>query len=101
MRKHDIEDMTDDELERDRRDLAASLALIRPDSPLCVTILTQLGDIEDEQAERAKPHLRLCSCGFATNGADWMDGHLSERPDHRELKAEPMSEAWTSARSTC
>ena len=23
-----------------------------------------------------------CSCGFATDDADWFDGHLKERPGH-------------------
>ena len=39
--------------------------------------------------------LRLCSCGFATNDAEWMDGHLSEHPAHQERHAEPMSPAWS------
>jgi hypothetical protein len=24
----------------------------------------------------------LCSCGFATDDADWFDGHLDEHPAH-------------------
>jgi hypothetical protein len=24
----------------------------------------------------------LCSCGFATDDADWFDGHLDEHPGH-------------------
>ena len=24
----------------------------------------------------------LCSCGFATDDADWFDGHVDEHPGH-------------------
>jgi hypothetical protein len=24
----------------------------------------------------------LCSCGFATDDADWLDGHLDQYPGH-------------------
>jgi hypothetical protein len=28
--------------------------------------------------------IRLCSCGFATDDADWFTGHLFEDPGHCE-----------------
>lgn len=28
--------------------------------------------------------IRLCSCGFGTDGADWLDGHLDDHPGHYE-----------------
>jgi hypothetical protein len=29
--------------------------------------------------------IRLCSCGFATDDDDWLDDHLIEHPEHREM----------------
>lgn len=28
----------------------------------------------------------LCSCGFATDDADWFDGHLDEHPGHSQRR---------------
>jgi hypothetical protein len=95
MREHDVSIMTAVELDRARRDLEASLALARPGSPIRATIGSQLTAIDDEEAKRQQSRLRLCGCGFATNDAEWMDGHLFEHPSHQERRAEPMSEAWT------
>jgi hypothetical protein len=52
MREHDVTALTAGELERARRDLAASLALIRPDSPVRVPILAQMSAIDTALAER-------------------------------------------------
>jgi hypothetical protein len=26
----------------------------------------------------------LCSCGFGTDDAEWLDGHLFQHPDHEQ-----------------
>jgi hypothetical protein len=53
MRDHDVTALTAGELERARRDLTASLALARPDSPARVPILAHLSAINTELAGRA------------------------------------------------
>jgi len=50
MRDHDMTALTGRELEQARRDLAASLALARPDSPVRVPILAQMTAIDAELA---------------------------------------------------
>ena len=55
MRDHDVTALT--ELERARRELAASLALVRPDSPARVPILAHLSAIDTELAGRAAGRL--------------------------------------------
>jgi hypothetical protein len=45
-RDHDVSEMTAAELERARRELAASLALTRPDSPARAPILARLSAID-------------------------------------------------------
>ncbi len=82
MREHDVSRLTAGELERTRRELAASLALARSGSPIRVPIEARLTAIDAELSGRAA--LRVCCCGFATNDGIWLDGHLSERPAHRE-----------------
>ena len=52
MRDHDVSRLTASELERARRELAASLALARPDSPSRVPILAHLTAIDSELAQR-------------------------------------------------
>ena len=52
MRDHDVSALTAGELERARRDLTASLALARPDSPARVPILAHLSAIDAELAVR-------------------------------------------------
>lgn len=52
-RPHDVSDLTAPELERARRELTASLALVRPGSPARVPILAQMRAIEAELAGRA------------------------------------------------
>jgi cell division FtsZ-interacting protein ZapD len=51
-RRHDVRALTASELERARRGLQASLALIRPDSPTRESILAQLKAVDAELAER-------------------------------------------------
>jgi hypothetical protein len=48
----DVSGLTSVELERTRRDLAASLALARPDSPARVPILAHMTVIDTELAGR-------------------------------------------------
>ena len=33
----------------------------------------------------------LCSCGFATDDPDWLDGHLFELPGHEEVTRLPAA----------
>ena len=54
MRDHDVTALTARELERARRELQASLALIRPGSPVSVPILAHLRAIDTELAERER-----------------------------------------------
>jgi hypothetical protein len=28
----------------------------------------------------------LCSCGFATDNPDWLDGHMDEHPGHHQQR---------------
>ncbi len=53
IRPHDASGLTAGELERARRELRASLALARPDSPVRVPILAHLSAIDAELAARA------------------------------------------------
>ena len=52
MREHDVSALAARELERARRELAASLALIRPGSPARVPILATMNAIDTELARR-------------------------------------------------
>jgi hypothetical protein len=81
MRNHDAAGLTDAELDRARRELAASLALARPDSPIRVPVLSHMSAIDTELTCR---DIRMCSCGLATDDAAMMDGHLFEYPVHEE-----------------
>jgi hypothetical protein len=53
MRSHDVRHLTASELERARRELAASLALTRPGSPVRVPTEAYLSAIDAELAERS------------------------------------------------
>ncbi|MGH3230731.1 MAG: hypothetical protein ACRDOA_19510 [Streptosporangiaceae bacterium] len=53
MREYDMTALTGHELEIARRELAASLALARPDSAVRGPILARLSAIDGELAERA------------------------------------------------
>jgi serine/threonine-protein kinase RsbW len=54
-RPHDVSALTPHELEQARRELAASLALARPGSPLQVPILARLAAIDTELAAHSEP----------------------------------------------
>jgi hypothetical protein len=81
MRDHDMTALSAAELASARRELAASLALSYPDSPIRVPIAARLAAIDAELAGRG---VRVCSCGFATDDGHWLDGHLFEHPSHHE-----------------
>jgi len=53
MRDHDVAGLTAGELERAKRELRASLALARPDSPARVPIPAQISAVDTELARRA------------------------------------------------
>ena len=75
-REHDVSSLSDSELQRARRDLAASLALARPDSPIRAPILAHMDAIDTERAERertASAMLRTCSCGLASDDDAFFD----------------------------
>ncbi len=55
-RPRDVSGLTAGELERTRRELAANLALIRPDSPARAPILAHIGAIDTELARRTGQH---------------------------------------------
>jgi hypothetical protein len=52
-RPHDVRGLTTNALERTKRELRASLALVRPDSPARMPILAHLSAVVTELAERA------------------------------------------------
>jgi hypothetical protein len=54
-RAPDVSSLTPGELERTRRELAASLALLRPGSPARAPILAHINAIDHELAARATP----------------------------------------------
>jgi hypothetical protein len=81
MRNHNVSGLSDAELDHARRELAASLALARPDSPIRVPILSHMSAIDIELTCR---RIRMCGCGLATDDAAMMDGHLFEYPGHEE-----------------
>ena len=53
MRSHDVRSLTTPELDRARRELAASLALTRPGSPVRVPAEARISAIDAELAERS------------------------------------------------
>jgi len=67
-RAHDVSGLTAAQLERTRRELRASLALVRPGSAACVPILAHLSAIDTELAGR--------SAGY---GASWKPPSLCAR----------------------
>jgi hypothetical protein len=89
MRDHVASGLTGRELERARRELAASLGLSRPGSLVRVPIQAQLSAIDAELAGRTRDDPAVsavgrCSCGFATSNYQWMTCHLIEHPGHHE-----------------
>lgn len=81
-RAHDASGLTVGELERARRELEASLALARPGSVTSVPIMAQIRAIDAELA-RQRPTIKLCSCGFGTDDAEWL-ACLAEHAGHHD-----------------
>lgn len=57
MREHDVSRLTAAELERAKRELQASLGLVRPDSPARVPIVAQMTAIDAQLGEQASSRL--------------------------------------------
>jgi hypothetical protein len=64
MREHDLTALTAAELEAGRRELAASLALARPGSPVRAPVQARMAAIDTELAGRGAAR-RACSPGSA------------------------------------
>lgn len=70
-----------------QRELAAAIALARQDAPAATVAAVQLGAVEAELAARgetSKTGIRLCSCGFGSDGCLRFEAHLTNNPDHSE-----------------
>lgn len=84
-REPDVGHMPRAELERSRRELAASLTLSQPGA-LAVVTAAWLGAIERELTARQGGHsstgVLLCSCGYGTDNPIRFDAHLGNNPDH-------------------
>ena len=93
MRDHAVSDLTARELERARRDLAANLALVRPDSPARVPILAHISAIDTELAQRTagRPE-QLPDAGHPRVRRD----HMASLPLPRTLPGSPASCTTTS-----
>jgi hypothetical protein len=86
--------MDDTELQRARRELAASMALSRSGTVSAGLAAVQLSAVEAEIAERdraarriAGQHatgIRLCSCGFGSDSDIRFSTHLRNNRSHRE-----------------
>jgi hypothetical protein len=55
VRDHDVTKLTAAELQRARRELAASLALARPGSPVRAPILARIGAIDADAGQTQRP----------------------------------------------
>jgi hypothetical protein len=87
MHDHVASGLTYRELERARRELAASLSW--PGSLVRAPIQAQLRAIDAELAGRTRDDpaasaVGRCSCGFATSNYQWMTCHLIQHPGHHE-----------------
>lgn len=84
-REPDVGRVPLDQLERSRRELAASLALTQPGALSAVTA-AQLGAVEREltarQGEHSPAGVLLCSCGYGADNPIRLDAHLAGNPDH-------------------
>jgi len=81
MRAHDVSVLSAQALSDACRELAVSVSLSHPNSPLQLPLARQLAAVDAEIVGR---NLRICGCGMATSDDEWMDGHLFEEPDHEE-----------------
>lgn len=67
-RVHDVSGLTSGDLERARRELTASLALVRPGSPVRVPILAQMSAIDTEPPSPSKRPQHRRQAGFVSAG---------------------------------
>jgi len=84
MRDYSVRGLSAGELERARRELAASLALSRSGALSAVTA-GQLGAVEAELAARkdeSPTGILFCGCGYGTDNPVRFDAHLGNNPDH-------------------
>ena len=81
-RVHDVSALSAAELERARRELAASLALARPGSPVRVPIKASLSAVDAELATQTAG-IRFCSCGYGADNPIRFAAHLENNPAHR------------------
>ena len=89
-RPHDVSGLTAGELERTRRELAASLAQL---SAIDAELTTRTTDGTTARRSSGSA-IRLCSCGFASSDGAWFDGHLFNHPGHDERnqpRSSPLS----------
>lgn len=99
-RPHDVSHLTGPELERARRELTASLAVVRPGSPARVPILARLSAIDTELAARtalrgpgATPPasgILPCSCGLGTSDRDGSMATCFQHPGHYQRPVSPL-----------
>lgn len=82
VREYSVQGIPADDLQRTRRELAVSLALSRPGSPVRVPIAAQMSAIDDELAERTGT--RVCSCGYGADNPVRFGAHLENNPGHQE-----------------
>ena len=96
MREHDVTALTAAELEAARRELAASLALARPGSPVCAPIRAHLAAIDAELAGRATAArvTRLPPCPASTGGPG-----LRKTPRHASCRGVTMPGSFRFRRS--
>jgi hypothetical protein len=73
--------MSATELSDARREIAVSVSLSRPDSPVRIPLQAQMLAVDAEIVSR---RLKICSCGMATDNAEMIGGHLFEEPSHYE-----------------
>ena len=83
MRDHDVRTLAASELERTRRDLAASLALVRPDSPTRVPILRAMTAVDAELAEQADREIAAGRYRGPLHGIPWGAKDLIAYPGYR------------------
>jgi hypothetical protein len=84
VREPDVSHLPLDELERARRELAASLALSRSGALAAVTA-ARLGAVEAEltgRQRRSAAGVLQCSCGYGADSPIRLDAHLAGSPDH-------------------
>ena len=98
MREHDVTALTTAELEAARRELAASLALARPGSPVRVPIRARMAAIDAELAGRAAARLGVTRLAACPASAGRVPG-LREAPRHASCRGVTKPDATRFRRS--